>query len=122
MVQAEITAGTRNTDVRGAESPRCERRGPLRCGRHAPGRFFATPLEGLKKFANAKLIVGGHVRRHGGAMRGVQVHPQPKGHWPEPVLGMELELCRECLKARPESFAFSGSCGITGVFPLLHGL
>ena len=101
---------------------------PVRAARPAPmwptcaRPLFRKVLDGLNKLGNSEMVVGGHVRRRGGAMRGVQVHPQPKGHWPEPVLGMELELCRKCLKARPESFAFSGSCGITGFFFLQHGL
>ena len=55
-------------------------------------------------------------------MRGVQMHPQPKGHWPDPGLGMKVEFFGKGLKAWSQSLALLVHCRSTGFFFLLHSL
>ena len=84
MVRALIAAVEGCTDARDAKDSRRRQCDPLLRGRHAPGRFLTAPLESFQKLNNIQDIILWHVFRRRCAMRGMQVHPQAKGHWPEP--------------------------------------
>ena len=50
------------------------------------------------------------------------MHPQPKGHWSDPRLGMKVEFFGKGLEARSQRFALLVHCRSAGFFFLLHSL